>query len=148
MATTHQRHGDRENFRALLDARRRQILDDLHLRIARIRESGSNAKTAEEPDDADSCDLDVMLVDIGTETLRRIEQAIERLDDGAYGLCARCNRPIEEARLRALPFAVCCRQCESLREGEGGLGRAAGRKRRGAWDQSPTADELRISGER
>ena len=49
MATTYQEHGDRQNFRSLLDARRRQIADDLQLRIARIRENGSNAKPVQEP---------------------------------------------------------------------------------------------------
>jgi DnaK suppressor protein len=148
MATNHQWHVDRENFRALLDTRRRQIADDLQLRMARIRENGSNAKPTEEPDDPDSRDLDVMLVEIATTTLRRIEEAIERLDDGEYGLCARCSGPIEAARLRALPFAVCCRQCESLREREAVADRAADRKRHAAWDQSPAADELRIGGQR
>ena len=142
MATTHQRRGDRQTLRATLDARRRQIADDLQLRIARIRENGSHATPTDEPDDTDSCDLDVMLVDIGTATLRRIDLALERLDDGDYGLCARCRGPIGEARLRALPFAVCCRQCESVREREAVGGRASMRKREG-WDQDPAADEFR-----
>jgi DnaK suppressor protein len=38
----------------------------------------------------------------------KIERAIERIDDGTYGLCERCGRPIEKARIKALPYATLC----------------------------------------
>ena len=67
---------------------------------------------------ANWCDLDAALADLATTTIHRIDQALERLDVGTYGLCTRCGDPIGEARLRALPFAVCCRHCEAARERE------------------------------
>jgi DnaK suppressor protein len=48
--------------------------------------------------------------------LRRIDAALERLEDGRYGTCAACGAVIEPRRLRALPWAVRCAACEELRE--------------------------------
>lgn len=107
---------DRQALRDLFNARRRQVLEDLQVRRARIREQGEAAAEASPSDDFDTSDLDVVLIDIGTAALRAIDHAIECLNDGTYGLCTRCQSPIGEARLRALPFAVHCRECETARE--------------------------------
>ena len=107
---------DRGPLRELFNARRRQLSDDLQVRRARIREHGADAAVAQPLDDVDTSDLDLVLIDIGTAALRAIDRAIECLDDGTYGLCTRCQSPIAEARLRALPFAVHCRECETARE--------------------------------
>jgi DnaK suppressor protein len=107
---------DRQALRELFNARRRQLSDDLQVRRARIREHGADAAVAQPFDDVDTSDLDLVLIDIGTSALRAIDRAIECLDAGTYGLCTRCQSPIGEARLRALPFAVYCRECETARE--------------------------------
>jgi DnaK suppressor protein len=107
---------DREALRELFNARRRQLNEDLQVRRTRIREEGAASAGAQPCDDVDASDLDVALIDIGTAALRAIDRAIESLDDGSYGLCTRCRSPIGEARLRALPFAVHCRECEAARE--------------------------------
>jgi DnaK suppressor protein len=112
MADTADRRALREHF----NARRRQLNDDLQVRRARIREHGAAAAVAKRSDDVDESDLDVALIDIGTAALHAIDRAIECLDEGTYGLCTRCGAPIGEARLRALPFAVYCRECETARE--------------------------------
>jgi RNA polymerase-binding transcription factor len=38
----------------------------------------------------------------------RIEKAVTKIDEGTYGLCDRCGKPIEKARLKALPYANLC----------------------------------------
>ena len=53
-----------------------------------------------------------------TETLKKIDQAIQRLEDGTYGRCEECEREISEARLRALPFATLCRDCQEQAEND------------------------------
>ena len=50
------------------------------------------------------------------ETLNKINEALARLDEGRYGTCYECGDEIAEARLRALPFAVRCKDCEEERE--------------------------------
>jgi DnaK suppressor protein len=42
------------------------------------------------------------------ETLKDIDDALRRLDEGAYGKCIDCGRPIERARLEAVPWARYC----------------------------------------
>jgi RNA polymerase-binding protein DksA len=45
------------------------------------------------------------------EQIAEIDAAIGRLDDGTYGICARCGQPIGEDRLAARPVAATCVQC-------------------------------------
>lgn len=42
------------------------------------------------------------------DLLARIGKALHRLDEGTFGLCERCGKPIEKARLKALPYANLC----------------------------------------
>jgi DnaK suppressor protein len=50
------------------------------------------------------------------ETLQKINEALGRLEEGMYGNCYECGGEISEPRLRALPFAVRCKDCEEARE--------------------------------
>lgn len=47
---------------------------------------------------------------------RLVEEAIEAVDDGSYGLCVTCDRPIPWARLKALPEAPTCLTCQEKRD--------------------------------
>ena len=51
---------------------------------------------------------DLSLTNNIRDLLDKIERAVERIDAGSYGLCERCGRPIEKARLKALPYATLC----------------------------------------
>ena len=42
------------------------------------------------------------------DLLGKIDRALARMDDGTYGVCSRCGKPIEKARLKALPYADLC----------------------------------------
>ena len=44
-----------------------------------------------------------------------VTRAIEKLDDGTYGLCDRCGMSIADERLEARPWSVLCVRCASLR---------------------------------
>jgi DnaK suppressor protein len=50
------------------------------------------------------------------ETLHKINEALSRLEEGTYGNCFECGEEISQQRLRALPFAVRCKDCEEARE--------------------------------
>jgi RNA polymerase-binding protein DksA len=52
------------------------------------------------------------------DLMAQIERAIERIDNGTYGFCERCGKPIPKARLKAFPAAtldVACKQREERR---------------------------------
>jgi DnaK suppressor protein len=56
---------------------------------------------------------DLALRDRATAHLEQVEAALARLDDGTYGTCIRCRRPVAPARLEALPWAAHCIACQS-----------------------------------
>ncbi|MBA2752062.1 MAG: TraR/DksA C4-type zinc finger protein [Actinobacteria bacterium] len=49
------------------------------------------------------------------EALDEVEHALVKLDDGSYGVCEECGRPINGARLEAMPAARHCIDCASQR---------------------------------
>ena len=51
-----------------------------------------------------------------TDRQTTINEALSRLDEGTYGHCFECAEEIAQPRLRALPFAVRCKDCEEARE--------------------------------
>src|ERR1041385_2288773 len=53
-------------------------------------------------------ELDEGLEEGAQQTLQQIDRALQKLDDGTYGVCERCGRPIAEERLRARPWATLC----------------------------------------
>jgi len=49
------------------------------------------------------------------EQLRQIKEALQRINDGTYGICADCEKPISTKRLQAVPWAKYCVQCQEHR---------------------------------
>jgi DnaK suppressor protein len=49
------------------------------------------------------------------DTLSDIDEALTKLDNGTYGICENCSRPIGEPRLEAMPAARLCIACASAR---------------------------------
>ncbi len=45
---------------------------------------------------------------VASQTLSQVQDALRRIEDGTYGLCVSCGRPLEEARLEAIPWAAYC----------------------------------------
>jgi RNA polymerase-binding protein DksA len=62
---------------------------------------------------------DLALRDRNEQQLASVEAALGRLDDGTYGRCVRCDRPIAPERLDALPWAAQCIDCQKI-VGRGG----------------------------
>jgi DnaK suppressor protein len=51
---------------------------------------------------------DLSLVNNLRDLMDRIDKALAKIDEGIYGLCDRCGKPIEKLRLKALPYANLC----------------------------------------
>jgi len=47
-----------------------------------------------------------------SQELGLIQKALRRIKDGSYGFCSRCAQPISPRRLRAIPWAECCVECQ------------------------------------
>jgi DnaK suppressor protein len=61
-------------------------------------------------------DTGLAVADIRRGELTQMDEALDRLEDGTYGLCADCGQEIDERRLKVKPFAVCCVSCQSEKE--------------------------------
>lgn len=51
---------------------------------------------------------DLSLVNNIRDLTERIDKALVKIEEGTYGLCDRCGKPIEKARIKALPYANLC----------------------------------------
>lgn len=55
------------------------------------------------------------LIENLTDTLKEVDVALGKLDDGSYGICVSCGKPIGAARLEFRPESVMCVDCKSAR---------------------------------
>jgi DnaK suppressor protein len=110
------------DLKKILEGRQAEILSEVQGRIRGVRAEGSQTKLNEVFDAGESSDTDIQediefaLIQMKAETLTKINEALTRLEEGHYGNCFECGDEIAEARLRALPFAVRCKDCEEARE--------------------------------
>ena len=109
-------------LKRILEERRREIMSAMQDKIRDVRTEGANNQTHGVLDAAESSEADIQddiefaLIQMKAETLTKIEEALRRLDEGTFGYCFECGEEISERRLRALPFAVRCKDCEEARE--------------------------------
>jgi DnaK suppressor protein len=114
--------GRYSDLKRMLEERRREILSEVQGRIRDQREADAWGKVNEVMDSGESSEADIQediefaLIQMKAETLTKINDALGRLEEGAYGYCFDCGGEISDQRLRALPFAVRCKECEEVRE--------------------------------
>jgi RNA polymerase-binding transcription factor len=56
-----------------------------------------------------------------TKCLSQVEAALERIEDGEFGICLECEEPISAKRLAAVPWAVYCLHCQELEDRRQGV---------------------------
>jgi DnaK suppressor protein len=110
------------DLKQMLEDRKRQMLSQVHEKIRDVRSENVTGKVNNVLDPGESSeagiqeDIEFALIQMKAETLNKINEALARLEEGAYGNCFECGEEISQARLRALPFAVRCLECEEARE--------------------------------
>jgi DnaK suppressor protein len=110
-------------LKRMLEDRQREIHAEVQGRMRDARAEGTwGGKLNEVLDAVESSEADIQeeiefaLIQMKSETLNKINDALSRLEQGNYGNCFECGEEIAEKRLRALPFAVRCKTCEEARE--------------------------------
>ena len=109
-----------KELKKMLEDRRRELTNEVQGKIRDVR--SDNGKDREVLDQGESSEVDIQediefaLIQMKGETLNKVNEALWRLDEGTYGNCFECGEEIAEPRLRALPFAVRCKDCEEARE--------------------------------
>ena len=110
-------------LKRMLQDRQREIQSEVQGKMRDVRAEGTwGGKLNEVLDAVESSEADIQeeiefaLIQMKSETLNKINDALSRLEQGNYGNCFDCGEEIAEKRLRALPFAVRCKDCEEARE--------------------------------
>src|SRR5438552_8349611 len=107
------------------------LLAELRRHAEHVSQEQAAALDAASDDAKESADLalrDVMeemalkLGDKESRMVADIDQALLRIEEGSYGICARCGRPIEERRLEAMPTARYDAKCQAIVEEANGEG--------------------------
>lgn len=117
---------DLERFRKLILVKRTELLEELD----HLKDSGLNSTIKEATGEHSSYSFH--MADMGTDTMERekaflfasregnllyhLDLALERINEGTYGVCVECNEPIDHARLEAVPHARLCIKCKSKEE--------------------------------
>jgi len=107
-------------LKKMLEHRRRELMNEVQGKIRDVR--SDSMKDREVLDQGESSEVDIQddiefaLIQMKSETLSKVNEALRRLDEHTYGNCFECGDEISEKRLRALPFAVRCKDCEEARE--------------------------------
>ena len=105
----------------LLQARRAELADRLKTQLdGRSRAEHAREVLLQDGDDATQRDadreVDLAQSDKDTLELQAIDEALERVRQGSYGVCTDCDEPIPLARLRLKPHALRCIDCAARRE--------------------------------
>ena len=115
-----------EYFKKLILEKRRELLEEMD----HLKENGLNSTIKEASGEHSAYSFH--MADLGTDMMEHekaflfasregnllyhLDQALERIETGNYGLCVECGQPINRERLEAVPHARLCIQCKSKEE--------------------------------
>jgi len=107
-----------------LEQERKQLAEELEQlnvsnQLTERRDGSPYGKREEEANGAAALEKRVALQNRIKDTLVQVDHALQKIDEGTYGLCDSCGQPINPARLEALPLAALCVNCKTLQEGQG-----------------------------
>jgi DnaK suppressor protein len=107
-----------ERLRQQLSARRQEVQQQIDALLAQHRADQSRLR---EESMADTEDLSTQnsnshqhlsILEVRNQMRLQLDGALQRLEDGTYGVCEDCQKPISEERLKAMPFARRCIDCQ------------------------------------
>jgi DnaK suppressor protein len=105
------------------DALRKALAGDLSL-LKELRQTAAGDMVDAALDSAQD-EINSQLAEVESRELAQIENALEKMRHGTYGICEVTGRPIPLARLQALPYATMCIEAQREIERQGKLGRQA-----------------------
>ncbi|HEY5611017.1 MAG TPA: TraR/DksA family transcriptional regulator [Thermoanaerobaculia bacterium] len=118
MARTKTKVNQHETHRQALVKKQKEMLDS----FVRDRAAGNAQPDDGIQDLADKAasayakELNFSLSDAERETLVLIEEALDRFEDGSYGVCTNCSVTLSEKRLQAVPWTPFCIDCQEMQE--------------------------------
>ena len=109
-------------LRKKLEEERTRLREEIE-QLNHVREEGIDYGRDVADDGAEAFDatMNIALSESLEDTLWQVEDALQRFEDGSYGICQDCGRPIEWGRLKILPHTPLCAECARRHE-KGSLG--------------------------
>lgn len=114
--------GRREALRKMLMVKRQEIIQEIQEDLGNSLTADQQRRLESGMDSGDQAlmDLDrelgISLLEMRNRKRQLIDEALLRVKDGTYGICAECEIDISEKRLEAVPFAKLCVECQSKQE--------------------------------
>jgi len=106
-----------EFFRKLLTERLEALVEEANRSVSHLTEEKLNLPDAIDlASEESSRDFSIRLKDRERKLIYKIRKAIERLDDGSYGICEVCGEDIAERRMIARPVTTHCIDCKTEAE--------------------------------
>ena len=106
-----------EYFRNLLDERLAALLNEANRTVTGMT---SHKENLPDPTDRAALESDrnftLRIRDRERKLIGKIKEALERIDDGTYGICELCGEDISEPRLKARPVTTLCIDCKQRQE--------------------------------
>jgi DnaK suppressor protein len=115
---------DVDRFRQLLEEERRRVADAIEY-LHKENPGSIEDETEDQTSDNHMAEtatatldreIDYTLEENSEHVLAAIDAALKRIEDGTFGTCVNCGKPIAEERLAAIPWATHCIDCKRLEE--------------------------------
>lgn len=112
----------REALHQILMRKRQEIMKEIEGSLGQslTEDQQRRLESARDVGDQALMDLDrelgISLMEMRNRRRQLIDEAVTRLSEGTYGICAECGVEISEKRLEAVPFAKSCVECQSKQE--------------------------------
>lgn len=120
-------------YRRLLLARRKELADEM---IGLMKEQVSSTPKdtsgdlsshayhmADQGTDAMEREMAFMFASKSGRLVYHIDEALRRIENGSFGMCQQCHKPISTSRLKAVPHARLCIKCKESEEGRRSAGK-------------------------
>lgn len=112
-----------DEFRHLLQNQLKELLAEAGKTVADMTDEKENLA---DPSDLASAESDrnfeLRIRDRERKLIKKISEAIERIDEGVFGVCEECEEEIGEARLKARPVTTLCIDCKTEQERQEKIG--------------------------
>jgi DnaK suppressor protein len=105
---------DLQEFRKTLESIRVAVEQPLRKREEIAVETTADA--LDQVQDATNREMAIRQLELDSSRFREVQDAIQRIDEGTYGVCVRCELDISPKRLAAVPWAAYCLDCQENAE--------------------------------
>ena len=122
-------------FKGLLEGRLHMLLEEAGKVCSDMRQDDNG----DFPDPTDRASLEsdrnflLRIKDRERKLITKVEEALARIENGTFGICESCDKPISEKRLMARPVTTQCIDCKTAEEKRERLERSRGTRARGSF---------------